>query len=155
MRTQDPHATGVRVLDVKSGAWTDYSARLVCLCASAFDSVSVLLRSASQSFPNGLANSSGVLGRYIMDHANALSAIAVIPGFGERTYFGNRPTGIVIPRFRNLHGQDRDFLRGYSYQGGAFRPGWPRGARAASIGAELKNELRKRRRLAVHPHDVR
>jgi choline dehydrogenase-like flavoprotein len=39
--------------------------------------VHLLLNSA----PNGLANSSGVLGTHIMDHANTLSAAAIMPGF--------------------------------------------------------------------------
>ncbi len=140
---QTRRATGVRVLDVKSRTYSQYAARVVFMCASTIDSVAILQRSASEEFPNGLANSSGALGRYLMDHANALSAVAVIPGFTDRTYFGNRPTGIVIPRFRNVQHRDGDLLRGYSYQGGAYRAGWPRGTRQAGIGKDLKSDLRK------------
>ena len=78
------------------------TARVVFLNAGSFNSVGVLLRSTSEAAPNGLANSSGVLGTHIMDHATTLAGIAIMPGFEAHTYFGNRPTGVVIPRFRNM-----------------------------------------------------
>ena len=71
------------------------------LNAGAFNSVHLLLNSASAAMPHGLANSSGVLGTLIMDHANTLSAMALMPGFEARATFGNRPTGVIIPRYRN------------------------------------------------------
>jgi choline dehydrogenase-like flavoprotein len=135
-------ATGVRTLDTKSGAGATYTAKMIFLCAGAFNSVAVLLRSTSEPFPNGLANSSGVLGRYIMDHANALSVIGAVPGFEAHTSFGNRPTGIILPRFRNVSTPDPRFLRGYSYQGGAFQIGWSRGKTGAGLGTAFKSTLR-------------
>jgi choline dehydrogenase-like flavoprotein len=70
-----------------------YSAKTVFLCAGSFNSVALMLRSTSGAFPEGLANSSGVLGHYIMDHAQTMGVAAAIPGFESHTYFGNRPTG--------------------------------------------------------------
>ncbi|WP_313231536.1 GMC family oxidoreductase [Sphingobium yanoikuyae] len=136
-------ATGVRVLDVKTGARTRHTARLVFLNASAFNSVHILLRSRSEAHPNGLANSSGVLGTHVMDHASTLSTMAIMPGFDDRTTFGNRPTGVVIPRFRNLDRQEGDFVRGYSFQGGALQSGWTAAKRAAGIGADYKAKTRE------------
>jgi choline dehydrogenase-like flavoprotein len=135
-------ATGVRALDTKSRRGRTYSARMVFVCAGAFNSVAVLLRSASVQHPNGLANGSGVLGRYIMDHANGLAAVGPVPGFEAHTTFGNRPTGIIVPRFRNVMTRDERFLRGYSYQGGAFQRSWTRGQAAAGLGADFKAQLR-------------
>ena len=135
--------TGVRWVDTKTRARKQASARLVFLNAGAFNSVHLLLNSASEAMPNGLANGSGVLGTHIMDHANTLSAAALMPGFEAHTSFGNRPTGVVIPRFRNLDKTDGEgFSRGYSFQGGALQSGWTRGARQAGIGAGLKADLR-------------
>jgi choline dehydrogenase-like flavoprotein len=134
--------TGVRTWDTKARRGITYSAKMVFLCAGSFNSVAVLLRSTSEQFPHGLANSSGVLGHYIMDHANTLSAMGSIPGYQGHTYFGNRPTGIVIPRFRNVTTPDARFLRGYSFQGGAFQRGWPRGEAVAGVGKEFKKQLR-------------
>ena len=139
---QSRRATGVRVLDTKTRQGTTYTARMIFLCAGSFNSVAVLLRSADASHPNGLANGSGVLGRYIVDHANALAAVGPVPGFEAHTTFGNRPTGIVVPRFRNVTKRDARFLRGYSYQGGAFQRSWTRGQGAAGLGAEFKAQLR-------------
>lgn len=137
-------ASGVRVLDTATRTRREYSARLVFLNAGAFNSNHLLLRSRSASFPHGLANSSGFLGTHIMDHANTLAAVSLIPGFDDRTTYGNRPTGIVIPRFRNLDRQDgANFTRGYSYQGGALRGAWKTGSRAPGVGAQLKNKLRR------------
>ncbi|MEE3623557.1 GMC family oxidoreductase [Nitrospirillum sp. BR 11752] len=141
--TRTRRATGVRVLNVKTGQRTTHTARLVFLCAGAFNSVTLLLRSASADQPNGLANSSGVLGRYIMDHATSLSGVALMPGFEGHTTFGNRPNGIIVPRFRNLETRDgQGFTRGYSFQGGALQSAWVRGRHQAGIGAEFKNGLR-------------
>ncbi|MBA4761773.1 GMC family oxidoreductase [Sphingomonas sp.] len=136
-------ATGVRWVNRNTGAREQATARMVFLNAGAFNSVQLLLNSRNEANPNGLANSSGVLGTHIMDHANAIAALAVVPGFEGRTTFGNRPTGIVVPRFRNLDQLDGDgFTRGYSFQGGALQGTWTRGKRQPGIGAAFKNELR-------------
>ena len=137
-------ATGVRFVDTNSKKRTRASSRMVFLNAGAFNSVHVLLNSASESTPNGLGNSSGVLGTHIMDHANTLSAIALMPGFEAHTTFGNRPTGVVIPRYRNLDAMDgQGHTRGFSFQGGALQSGWTRGKREAGVGADYKNKLRE------------
>jgi len=60
-------ASGVRFVDKTSGRHEAVYARAVVLAASACESVRILLNSKSASFPQGLANSSGKLGRYIMD----------------------------------------------------------------------------------------
>ncbi|MFM6853467.1 MAG: FAD-dependent oxidoreductase, partial [Sphingopyxis sp.] len=136
--------TGVRWVARGGTARQSATARMVFLNAGAFNSVHLMLNSASEAMPNGLANnSSGTLGTRIMDHANTLSAIATVPGFEGHTTYGNRPTGIVIPRFRNLDTLDGEgFTRGYSFQGGALQSGWTRGARMAGLGADFKTQLR-------------
>lgn len=133
--------TGVETIGIKDRKRTAYSARLVFLNASTINSVGILLRSASESFPSGLANSSGVLGKYLMDHASTNAAVGIVPGVEDRNYFGNRPNNAVIPRFRNVHDKSPDFVRGYSYQGGAIRRGWRRGASLQGIGQDLKSVL--------------
>ena len=61
--------TGVRVIDRETHEELEYDARTVLLGASALESTRILLNSTSSDFPDGLANSSGVLGKYLMDHA--------------------------------------------------------------------------------------
>src|ERR1041384_8344191 len=61
-------ATGVRVLDAVTNAATDYTARVVFLCASTLNSTWLLLRSATDVWPGGLGSTSGGLGHNSMDH---------------------------------------------------------------------------------------
>ena len=136
--------TGVRVVDTTTKQTREYSGRLVFLCASTLATARVLLNSKSPSFPNGLANSSGALGHYLMDHHFRVGASGGIEGLLDRYYQGNRPNGIYVPRFRNL-GDDAsrrgDYVRGFGYQGGASRQGWARGAGEPGFGVELKRTL--------------
>ena len=136
-------ASGVRVIDRKTKETREYEGRIVFLCASALGSTKILLNSTSSRFPNGLANSSGTLGQGIMDHHFKVGASGTIPGLEDRYYYGDRPNGIYIPRFRNV-GPDRevDFLRGYGYQGGAYREEWTRALEEEGFGASLKQKLR-------------
>ncbi len=114
----------VSVIDALTKEKTNYHADLIFLCASTVASTQILLNSVSDEFPNGLANSSGVLGHYLMDHTIGISAMGTIPGFEQSYHFGNRPNGTYIPRFKNLGKQDAPFLRGYGYQGWGFRTDW-------------------------------
>lgn len=132
-------ASGVRVVDAKSGEMIEYYAKVIFLNASTVGSTSILLNSTSDRFPNGLGNDSGELGHNMMDHHFRVGANGEVDGFEDDYYYGRRPTGFYIPRFRNLNGNDRGYLRGFGYQGGASREGWHRGVRELAIGSELKN----------------
>jgi choline dehydrogenase-like flavoprotein len=134
-------ATGVRVIDAESRAETVYTARIVFLCASTIESIRLLLNSKSSTFPQGLANSSGLLGRYVMDHHYGSGASGTVPGFTDKRTTGRRPNGIYIARFRNVKTQHPDFLRGYGMQGGSGRGGWGRGGGMAGYGAAWKQSL--------------
>src|SRR5881398_385695 len=136
--------TGVRVVDTTTKQTREYSGRLVFLCASTLATTRVLLNSKSPSFPNGLANSSGVLGHYLMDHHFRAGASGTIEGLLDHYYQGNRPNGIYVPRFRNLGDEASrrgDYVRGFGYQGGASRQNWARGAGEPGFGVELKRKL--------------
>ncbi len=137
-------ASGVRVIDRETKEEMQFNARVVFLCASAMGSTKILLNSTSPRFPNGLANSSGQLGRNIMDHHFKVGAGGTFDGMEDQYYFGNRPNGFYVPRFRNLNGQDADadFIRGYGYQGGGSRGGWGRALQGPGIGADLKERMR-------------
>jgi choline dehydrogenase-like flavoprotein len=119
-------------------------AKVIFLCASTLGTTRLLLNSKTPRFPNGLGNSSGVVGHYLMDHHFMVGARGEVPGLMDRYYEGNRPNGFYIPRFRNLAGPRSDrlkFSRGYGYQGGAGRAGWGRGIGEEGIGVELKKKL--------------
>jgi choline dehydrogenase-like flavoprotein len=139
-------ASGVRVIDAHTGEAREYRARVVFLCASAFNTAKLLLQSATPRFATGLANASGTVGQYLMDHHSKAGARGTVPGLEDRDVFGRRPSGTYVPRFRNLGARDdgrTGFLRGYGLQGGAGRQGWERGAGRAGLGAPLKASLRE------------
>jgi choline dehydrogenase-like flavoprotein len=97
----------------------------VVLCASGIESVRLLLNSACAGHPTGLANSSGLLGRYFMDQTPSLLFASDPRHHGYETinpapddpYYA--PVGgVYIPRFHNLHGpQQGAFARGFGVQG--------------------------------------
>lgn len=134
-------ASGVRVIDANTREVIEYSGRVVFLCASALESVRLLLNSTSARWPNGLANSSGLLGRYIMDHTMGAGARGRVDGFDDKKEIGRRPHGFYLPRFANVKSSTPEFLRGFAYQGGASRAGWGRGSNMAGFGADFKESL--------------
>ena len=135
-------ARGVRVIDAVTMEEVEYEARIIFLCASALESTRILLNSKTNRFATGLGNSSGEMGRNLMDHTMGGGARGIVPGLLDRDAYGRRPNGVYIPRFKNVNDQHPDFLRGYAYQGGAGRPGWSRGVDTPGFGADFKHSLR-------------
>ena len=135
--------SAVRVIDSKTGERLMFSAKLVFLCASTIASTQILLNSSSDDFPNGMANSSGVMGKYLMDHTTGIVATAVFLDNLDNYYYGNRPNGFYIPRFRNNLDQDGDaeFIRGYGFQGNSTRPHWGDLANQKGFGKAYKDAL--------------
>lgn len=136
-------ATGVRVIDAETNQTYEYKSRIVFLCASAIGSTSILMQSKSDRFPDGFGNDSGQLGHNLMDHHFRAGAYAKYEGFEDRYYKGRRPNGIYIPRFRNMGGDtdQKDFIRGYGYQGGASRGDWSETVRELSHGKNLTKAI--------------
>ena len=134
--------SGVRVIDSQTKATSEFKARIFFLCASTLESTRIMLNSSTTEFPNGLGNTSGELGHNLMDHHMGSGASGTMPGHEDKMPFGNRPNGIYIPRFRNVKTKQREFLRGYGYQGGGSRDGWQRGTGMRGIGVDFKNALK-------------
>lgn len=136
-------ATGVRVIDAQTNQTYEYKAKVIFLCASAVASTAIMLQSKSDRFPEGLGNDSGELGHNIMDHHFKAGAFGKFDGFEDKYYIGRRPNGIYIPRFRNVNSQtaQKDFVRGYGYQGGASRMDWTDNIRELSFGKALTKSI--------------
>ena len=113
------------------------------MCASTLGTTQVMLNSTSERFPNGIANDSGTLGHYLMDHLGGMSGGGLIDGFLDKYQVGRRPNGIYIPRYRNVTDKDERFVRGYGFQGGSWRADWNRGNYEPGVGEELKQNLRQ------------
>ncbi|MGN6617670.1 MAG: GMC oxidoreductase [Ilyomonas sp.] len=134
-------ATGVEILDAETNKTYTYNAKIIFLNASTINSAWILMNSATDVWPEGLGSSSGELGHNLMDHHLGVGAGGVVEGYDDKYYFGRRANGIYIPRYRNLFGDKRDYIRGFGYQGGASRQGWQREIAELSIGADLKEAL--------------
>jgi choline dehydrogenase-like flavoprotein len=134
-------ATGVEILDAETNKTYQFNSKIVFLCASAFNSTWVLFNSATDVWPGGLGSSSGELGHNVMDHHFRCGAGGEVEGYDDKYYYGRRANGIYVPRFRNLGGEKRDYIRGFGYQGGASRQGWRRDVAEMSIGGEYKDAL--------------
>lgn len=133
-------ATGVQILDAETNQTYEFKSKIIFLCASALNSTWVLMNSATDVWSDGLGSSSGELGHNVMDHHFRVGAGGTVEGFSDKYEYGRRPTGIYIPRFRNVYDDKRDYLRGFGYQGGAGR-GRVSEVAEMMIGAELKEAL--------------
>lgn len=133
---KDGKASGVAYIDRTSRQPREARAKVVVLCASTLESTRLLLNSQ-------ICNSSGVLGKYLMDHIYQGGAAGIMPQLEAKPWAGmpRRPNGIYIPRFRNVKEKETNgFIRGYGYQGGSS-PSFSMGA--PGFGASYKDAVRK------------
>jgi choline dehydrogenase-like flavoprotein len=123
-------ATGVTYIDKFTGQRHEVRAHVVMLCASTIESIRLLLNSASEKHPQGLGNSSGLVGRYFMDQMLTLG-FGTVPGFkGGELVDGKSPAdnhgGIYVPRFRQLRKPgELGYAGGFNLQGIVGRPMLP------------------------------
>ncbi|MEO7996056.1 MAG: GMC family oxidoreductase [Gemmatimonadaceae bacterium] len=134
-------ARGVEVLDVETNQTYEFEANVVFVCASTFNSTWLLMNSATDVWPDGLGSSSGELGHNVLDHHSKIGATGQPEGFDDKYYYGRRPCGFYVPRFRNLGTEKRPYLRGFAYQGSASRLDWNQDIAEVAIGAPLKEQL--------------
>jgi len=131
---------GVHCVDRVTRAHREVMANLVILCASTLESTRILLNS------NGLANSSGVLGHYLMDHVMGGGASGTLPMLKNvADTRADRPNGIYIPRFRNVGTKYGAFIRGYAFQGSAHESKWAHAYGMPGFGASFKRAIEQNR----------
>lgn len=129
----------ITVIDKKSKNAQEISAKAFFLCASTIASTQILLNSKSTSFPQGLGNSSGVLGHYLMDHMTSLGAKGIVEIESNDIDF-TRPTGSYIPRF-NHKLKSLDYKGGYAFQCYVSRGSWSKAHLHPGIGSSLKKKI--------------
>ena len=119
-------ATGVRVIDAHTKEVAEYFAKIIFLNASTIDTASILMRSTSARFPDGLGNDSKQVGHNLMDHIIGSGATGDYEGMTDKYYYGRKPAGIYMPRFRNLNSETsrKDYVRGWGYQASGARKSW-------------------------------
>jgi choline dehydrogenase-like flavoprotein len=139
-------ARGVLYIDRVTHEPREVNAKAVVLCAQALESARILFNSATEQAPNGLANSSGALGHYLMDHLwVAGGASGEFPDLASyhpvKADMPKRPNGTYVIRFRNTKDgpRSKQFLRGYGFQGGgSVSFNW----RAPGFGDEFRKSMR-------------
>jgi len=116
-------AKGVRIIDSETMKTEEFYAKIIFLNASTLGTTHIILNSVSDAFPNGLGNTSGQVGHNLMDHHYGVGATGETDDFEDQYVYGRKPNGIYIPRFRNLNEatKQKEYLRGFGYQGGAGR----------------------------------
>ncbi|MFM2361043.1 MAG: hypothetical protein RLY16_3036, partial [Bacteroidota bacterium] len=134
-------AKGVEILDAENNKTYEYFSKIVFVNAGALNSTWLLMNSATDVWPEGLGSSSGELGHNLMDHHLGISISAPVEGYEDKYTYGRRPNGFYVPRFQNLFGDKRDYVRGFGYQGSASRSGWHREIAEMGIGANFKDAL--------------
>jgi choline dehydrogenase-like flavoprotein len=124
-------ARSVVYVERLGGSTREVEGQVVVLCASAIESTRILLNSAGSDFPDGLANSSGVLGHYLMDHALGVAVKGRAPQLLARLRRTKSEAshGAYIPAFRNVTEHGVDFLRSYGVELEVQPPGGSDGSR--------------------------
>jgi choline dehydrogenase-like flavoprotein len=147
----DGLATGAAYIDKRTGEDRHVRARVVILAASALESVRLLLNSKSSRHPQGLANSSGVVGKYITD-TTGTDVAGFIPAMVDHVPHNEEGVGgghVYMPWW--LDNAKLDFPRGYHIEvwGGLGQPsygfmgGIHRYPGAGGYGRKLKDDYRR------------
>jgi choline dehydrogenase-like flavoprotein len=140
-------AKGVAFVDRLTYQELEAFGRVIIVAASTLESTRLLLNSKSRQHPNGLGNSSGVLGHYLVDHFGGTGASGLLPILAGREPVNEdgKSSGIFVPRFRNLDAATKHpkFLRGYGFEGGSAIPKFPGIARSLpGFGSSFKRQVR-------------
>ena len=147
----DGLANGVSYIDKKTGADMRVNAHIVVLAASALETARILFNSRSSKFPQGLANSSGTVGKYITD-TTGTGVSGYVPAMENHAGHNEDGAGgmhVYMPWW--LDNKKLDFPRGYHIEvgGGVRQPGagfmggihrYPPGG---GYGLKLKQDYRK------------
>jgi choline dehydrogenase-like flavoprotein len=145
MDTDRNRAKGVLYIDRNTREPREVFGKVVVLCAQALESARILLNSKNRQYPNGLANSSGAVGHYLMDHlwvaGGARGEFPDLPAGKMSLDAPDRPNGIYVVRFQNTKNgaKSTKFLRGYGFQGGGAADfNW----KAPGFGQAFKDQLK-------------
>jgi len=145
----DGNASGVAYIDRPSKQEIEVRGRAVVVAASCIESARILLNSKSRHWPNGVANSSGQLGRNLCDHLYGESGRGYLPQLLGASSFPDNVSDSTIawmPRWQNLgHPHEEKFIRGYSVYPGGGCAEFPWYANDLDgFGSGFKREIKRR-----------
>jgi choline dehydrogenase-like flavoprotein len=120
-------ASGVEYIDRSTRETKAVRARIIFLCASTIESLRILLNSRSNTHPHGIGGSSGLLGKFLMDHIGGVIYFYLpnICDDGRQRYTLRGSDGIIIPRYQNLGAGQAPYLRGFGLWGAVQRLPFP------------------------------
>jgi choline dehydrogenase-like flavoprotein len=137
-------ADGVYYVQRTTHAHREVRAKIVVLAASALESTRILLNSRSSIFPEGLGNSSGQLGHYLMDHFTLEGAGGFLSQFkSSRREPRGTPCGFLIPKYVNAGKlTNKNFLRGYRFDGDGSQELYAHAFGLAGFGSDWRRKVR-------------
>ena len=140
-------AKGVHYIDRMTRESHEVHARSVVLAAGALESTRILLNSQSPAYPQGVGNSTGVLGHYLMDHFTIEGAGGFISSLrsSKREPVG-RPCGFIIPKYVNAnggHNRNSNFVRGYRFDGDGSQELYEHAFLIPEVGDSLRKRVRE------------
>lgn len=113
---RDGTARGVSFVDTQTKAEEEVRAKIIVVCCATIESARLLLNSRSPQHPNGLANSNGVVGRYLHGHLGGGVDIYLKELEGLRPFNQDGATDhVYIPRYNHLFGK-KDYVGGWGFQ---------------------------------------
>ena len=136
---------GVSFVDRLSKKDYKVKGRVIVLGASALESTRIMLNSVSRHWPDGIANSSGVLGHYLMDNIGGPSISGLLPQLRDREVVNEdgKASGVDIVPYRNIDSRHPKFIRSYVHEGGSGARAFPSFARSMSgYGQKFKRTVR-------------
>jgi choline dehydrogenase-like flavoprotein len=135
---------GMSFFDANTKQHYEVESRAVVLAASTVESGRILLNSKSRFHPNGMANSSKLVGRYVMDSVKSGAMVGIVPELRNRPRTNEDGAGgahMTIPRFN--YGRKNNYHGGYFLlMGSGFGRSANTGGVKAQFGADLKREIR-------------
>jgi choline dehydrogenase-like flavoprotein len=157
----DGLARGVTYIDKKSGRDETVYGKVVVLAASCCETARILLNSRSSQFPNGLANSSGLVGKYLMDTVGSgvSGYLPILEDLPPQNEDGVGGMHLYMPwwLYQEQKAGKMPFARGYHIEigGGRNMPGATAFAGSqhtlgGGYGVELKRNLRKVFGCSIH-----
>ena len=138
-----PH--GVSFIDRLSRKDYQAKGRVIVLGASALESTRIMLNSVSRHWPDGIANSSGVLGHYLMDNIGGPNVSGLLPQLRDREVVNEdgKASGVDIVPYRNIDSRHPKFIRSYVHEGGSGARAFPSFAKSMSgYGQKFKRTVR-------------
>jgi choline dehydrogenase-like flavoprotein len=145
----DGKAAGVAYIDRNTMQEIEVYGKVVVVAASCVESARILLNSKSRRWPNGIANTSGQVGRNLCDHLYGTTARGYLPQLRGQPSFPDNVSSSTIawmPRWQNLDNPHQEkFIRGYSVypDGGCTEFPWYFDE-IDGFGREFKREIKRR-----------